>query len=134
MLSVSGKEYCIPMKTCDEWDEVCWRLYRRPTHSAIASEYVVAKSFNFTLWLKLDTPGNTYEITVRDCRVLRPYTLERATFIYDGESVKPTGRTLRIFGSERLEPVVKWLAFNRELDPKPLKGVTFWSHDPVKVN
>jgi hypothetical protein len=63
-------------------------LYRRKT-----DEVTYASQFNYTVPLSEDSS-------------------DRITFTYNGSSVKPTPRTLRINGAERLAPIVSRLAKN----------------------
>jgi hypothetical protein len=74
-------------------------LYRRKT-----DEVTYASQFNYTVPLSEDSS-------------------DRITFIYNGSSVKPTPRTLRINGAERLASVVSRLAKNETVGLK-------WDYSP----
>jgi hypothetical protein len=91
MLSISAKDYYLPVRYSDG-GVVRWALYRRKT-----DEVTYASQFNYTVQLSEDSS-------------------DRITFIYNGSSVKPTPRTLRLNGAERLAPVVSMLAKNEGMN------------------
>lgn len=88
MLSVSSLNYYIPVKTNNVHNGIGWLLYRRNS-----DEITYAKQFNYTV-----VDGT-----------------RKATFSYDGKSVKPSPRTLRIFGAQRTGDCVSYLSQNVKL-------------------
>lgn len=89
MLSVSNWDYQIPAKVnASTPSETSWLMKNRK-----GSDKVLASQFNYTIHLVNaadDSEG-------------------RLTFTYDGVSVKPTSRTLRIYGSECISRIVSVL-------------------------
>jgi hypothetical protein len=85
MLSVSSLNYFLPVRTINSDNEVRWWLNRIDSDDA-----VYAKSFNYTV-----IDGD-----------------EKATFVFNGSSVKPSPRTLRIYGAERTGSYVSILSRN----------------------
>lgn len=81
MLSVSNSLYELPSYDASV-DK--WLLQSRKS----PDECLIARTFNYTLF---DGDG-------------------KYTFIYDGKSVKPTPRTLRVYGADHLQPIVSKLA------------------------
>lgn len=93
MLSISNKYYSTPLRQKDGTN-VYWRVNRGNG----SNECLNVKKFSYTIRLQTTTSdGNTYAI-------------DRMTFLYDGSSVKPAPRTLRIFGSEGVARITKLLA------------------------
>lgn len=88
MLSVSSLNYYVPVKADNVQGSVGWLLYRKDS-----DEITFARQFNYTV-----VDGT-----------------RRATFSYDGKSVKPSPRTLRIFGAQRTGDCVSYLSRNVEL-------------------
>jgi hypothetical protein len=88
MLSVSSLNYYVPVKANNVQGSVGWLLYRKDS-----DEITFARQFNYTV-----VDGT-----------------RRATFSYDGKSVKPSPRTLRIFGAQRTGDCVSYLSQNVEL-------------------
>lgn len=87
MLAVSDGKYELPVKQTSPDGEVYW-IIRSRTHNDVTR----AKRFNFTL------------LTGADAET------DRMTFTYDGNSVKPTARTLRKHGAAKLQPIVSRLS------------------------
>lgn len=88
MLSVSAQEYFVPVKVV-KGDDMCWSLHRRDSE-----EYTATRRFNYTIFG--DEGG-------------------KMTFTYDENSVKPSPRTLRIYGPMgNLGKVVSALSRNTE--------------------
>lgn len=90
MLAVNSKRYRIPQRIRDG-DGVAWIL--KPTGQDFG-EVTRVERFTYTYL----------------------YNGQRASFVYDGASVKPSPRTLRVFGAEKTGSVVKFLASNTEQD------------------
>lgn len=88
MLSVSSLNYYVPVRADDVQRGIGWLLYRKDSN-----EITYATQFNYTV--------------VEGAR--------RATFSYDGKSVKPSPRTLRIFGAQRTGDCVSYLSQNVKL-------------------
>jgi len=93
MLSVSAMDYYVPVQISQD-NMVSWRLDRRGS-----DEFTSATKFNYTAFFEND----------------------KATFIYDGPSVKPSPRTLRVFGSEWTSKAVSILSRNQS--PKRKLGL-----------
>jgi hypothetical protein len=87
MLAVSDGKYELPVKHTSSNGDVYWMIRSR-THNDVVS----AKRFNFTLLADADAET------------------DRMTFTYDGNSVKPTARTLRKHGAAKLQPIVSKLS------------------------
>lgn len=85
MLAINSGKYQTPVRMKDADGETVWKLV--PV-SGMELDYMVAYTFNYT-W----TDGEW-----------------RATFHYEGGSVKPSPRTLRVYGAEVLRDVVLALA------------------------
>lgn len=82
MLAAHSRDYCIPYRSPAWAEHHCWCLERR-----CESGYIeVLTSFNFKYTMPLFH--------------VESYRSERLTLIYDCESVKPTPRSLRVFGAE----------------------------------
>jgi len=90
VLAVNSDKYCLPVRIKDEDGEVTWKLYSDADLSDCG--YLVAAFFNYTC-----VSSGT-----------------KATFKYSGGSVKPSARTLRIYGAEVLQSVVRDLATNKD--------------------
>lgn len=98
MLSVSADHFIIPM----QWELVngmaTWVLYHQR-----GNDMTVSAEFNYTFEVSYwDDDGE--------------FTIDRMTYRYSGKSVKPTGRTLRKFGSELTSQIVSVLSSIK--DPK----------------
>lgn len=89
MLSLDSKRYQIPRKVAQGWKLVAENETR-----------IIEDTFSYTFVSGLTLSGVGYE--------------GKYTFIYDGDSVKPNARTLRIFGAEKLQPIVSVLANRKE--------------------
>lgn len=88
MLSVSAQNYFVPVKVV-KGDDMCWSLHRQDV-----LEFTATKRFNYTIFV--DEGG-------------------KMTFTYDENSVKPSPRTLRIYGpTGKLGKVVSVLSQNTE--------------------
>lgn len=88
MLSLDSRRYQIPRRVDSGWEveaENETRIIRQP--------------FNYTLY-SLKFRGVHYE--------------GKYTFIYDGNSVRPTYRTLRVYGAEQLQPIISALSRKRK--------------------
>lgn len=92
MLAISSTKYRIPIK------KVTDGLTRWMIISRIGEDRLVAVKFNYTITVKF---GDEF--------------CERFTAHYDGSSVKPAARTLRVFGSERCQRVVSFLSSRDDL-------------------
>jgi hypothetical protein len=90
MLAVTNKDYYMP---CYDVVAECWCLNRRRS-----AETIFTKRCNYTLFINRKTGEN-----------------ERLTFTYDGTSVKPSGRTLRIFGAKNSSWYTSRAANNHEM-------------------
>lgn len=98
MLAVSDGKYELPVKQTSPDGEVFW-LLRNKEHNDIMR----AKRFNFTLLAGADAES------------------DRMTFTYDGNSVKPTARTLRKHGAAKLQPIVSKLSAQHVVKAKEEK-------------
>lgn len=92
MLAVSFNKYELPLKVIDSDNlTVSWSLTRR---NSTANDRIEATKFAYTFDL-LDEEANIDD---------------RFTAIYDGDSVKPAPRTLRVFGADSCSRVVSLLS------------------------
>lgn len=89
MLSVDSKTYAMP---CLDLETMMWYINRLDN-----DETIVSSTFHYTTW---NDDG------------------ERLTFKYNGKSVSPTPRTLRLFGAENLKSIISELASAR---PAPIE-------------
>lgn len=96
MLAISSQDYFAPIKVKTKDGLIMWRINYKHAES-----FQVAGNFVYTI---LDIPVDEVETSER----------ERLSFIYDGASVKPHPRTLRIFGSEKCGRFTRVLANNQE--------------------
>lgn len=94
MLAVSGTRYHLPIKVSGDTG-VSWLLVPRK-----GEDRTIAHTFNFTMRVKF----------------IKDEFCERFTARYDGSSVKPAGRTLRVFGSDRCQRVVSYLSSKDKLN------------------
>jgi hypothetical protein len=100
MLSVSSKDYELPIKAEDQGG---WLLVDKRNPEI----FTFAKQFNFTLFGEQASGDRARE---------------RFTFAYDGASVKPTGRCIRILGADRTSKIVSQLSQNTDhKSPSELK-------------
>ena len=88
MLAVSDAKYYVPIKTINDDGSVFWVMRRKGVVEEIASEH-----FKYTI----------------DISAIAPKTA-RMTFEYNGASVKPAPRTLRMCGAKFVESFTKRLA------------------------
>jgi len=95
MLAVNSRKYRIPVKSKDVEGNTVWRLY--PNNES-NHDYITAYTFNYT-WVDHLFHGKF-----------------RATFNYEGDHVKPSPRTLRVYGANALNDVVLKLATNTNYD------------------
>lgn len=93
MLSVSSRDYYAPVFIRhDDGKPVGWRLARH-TDETCVQEVTNVHHFNYTI------------------PVVRNNTSDRMTFEYtEGGGIKPSPRTLRVFGNEDLRLVISKLA------------------------
>jgi hypothetical protein len=90
MLAVSSRKYYLPVKSDDGWF-----LYRRDN----LDESLYSKTFNYTLMWD--------ESTVAEHPMAGEF---KATFEYNGASVRPNMRTLRKMSAEKLQPIISRLS------------------------
>lgn len=76
MLSLSSKNYSIPVKEDDGSGIIKWRLF-----SLRGDDVTVASTFRYVIIIQYDGGEQ-----------------DRLSFMYDGNSVRPDGRTLRLYG------------------------------------
>jgi len=88
MLAVSGARYYLPVKQTGD-QGVYWLLIPRE-----GEDRMFAPKFNYTLRVKFE----------------KDEFCERFTACYNGKSVKPAPRTLRVFGAQRCQRVVSYLS------------------------
>lgn len=89
MLAINSSKFSVPVRMKSADGDTVWKLI---SDIGIGLDYMVAYTFNYT-WT---------------------YGEWRATFHYEGGSVKPSPRTLRVYGAEVLEDVVLALATNQD--------------------
>jgi len=99
MLAVSSRKYYLPAKS-DEG----WFLYRRDN----VDESLWSKSFNYTIMWD--------EATVEENPDAGKF---KATFEYNGASVRPNMRTLRKYGAEKLQSIISRLSSYKDDDGSP---------------
>lgn len=102
MLAVSSRKYFLPQRQEDGY----WQLYRRDN----AEEIINTRTFNYTI-----------EFDQVDIDADPRYGKFKATFIYDGTSVKPNMRAIRRYGADRLQPIVSKLSCNGAKDKCELR-------------
>jgi hypothetical protein len=90
MLSVTSDNYQLPIGFRED-GQVKWKLYRFNS-----DEVIVATQFNYTVASIDGDPS------------------KRMTFTYCGPSIKPSPRTLRVFGAQFLSEMVSKLHNRRE--------------------
>lgn len=95
MLAVNSKDYFTPVKLTKN-NQNSWLLFSR-THSG---EALTAFKFNFTIPI-CDNTGKQ---------------VNHFTLTYDGVSVKPTPRSLRVFKSDICQKVVSKFSSNTEIN------------------
>lgn len=91
MLAVNDGKYLLPVKIRSMDGQTVWRLFRKG-----ASDYITSARFNYTI----DFPGSNND---------------RLTFEYDGASVKPAPRTLRLEGASMCSAFVSVLSSNTKV-------------------
>lgn len=93
MLSVSNVDYAPPIRIFNEDGSLMgWLLEGRGSREGEDLQIGAQKPFNYTV-VPLDVGGR-----------------ERITFMYDGLSVKPSARSLRVYGNANIGQLVKALA------------------------
>lgn len=98
MWAINSREYLPPIKTLDESNHVVWLIHR----------YVRTSEGKVRITEEVYRPGEfTYTF-------IQPESGDKMSFVYDGASVKPTFRTLRLYGAEKLQPVVAIMANIRD--------------------
>jgi hypothetical protein len=98
MLAINSLKYMIPYKSQDS--EHYWSVDRRNV-----AETLQTNTFNYTLLIP--TRAKRDDGVVCSARV-------KFTFVYDGPSVRPSGKTLRIFGSDITSEFVSWLSTRKQ--------------------
>jgi len=88
MLAISSTKYYLPVKLTGD-SGIRWLLVARK-----GDDQTFATKFNYTLQVKFEDDE----------------FCDRFTACYDGSSVKPAARTLRVFGAERCQRVVSYLS------------------------
>lgn len=92
MLAINSYQYCTPIRFKSEEDgQINWKIYYYKE-----SNYIVASHFVFTF-------------------VEGPF---KASFTYSNASVKPTPRTLRVYGASALKDFVSKLSCNSDLQAR----------------
>jgi hypothetical protein len=93
MLSVSSSKYFVPVRHKLPNGQMTWALVRHE-----ANDMMIATSFNYTFKVLKTRQGDS----------------DRATLVYDGTSVKPTPRTLRVYGTDWCQKIVSIMSTNTE--------------------
>jgi hypothetical protein len=93
MLTISDKEYLMPIREVQDDGTVIWHIERKSGNWEVIS----SKHFQYTIHVTKVLPE-----------------IHHLTFVYDGRSVKPAPRTLRLLGSQMAEKFTAKLANNEK--------------------
>lgn len=98
MWAIDSETYTLPIQDgSGSGDQMKWKIYEvvpgeEESHGTIVGE-IIRKEFVYTM--------------------IHRATREKMSFIYSGDSVKPTLKTLKKYGAEALQPVVSFLRDNK---------------------
>lgn len=112
MWAITSERYTAPVKDVldPETKEQLWRIYgyrEDENYNIVLTDYTVRRE--------------PFVYTIQDRQ-----SGERASFIYDGSSVKPAPRTLRLYGAEALRPLIAKLSKLTNRKPKDCYKVDFF--------